>query len=87
MSCWRGTTGRYLYGNGNLLNYAETPYLDGRGDLRQGLNTSTGHYTGQFDFSAFEEAVGGFGSPKGFYDWGRQIAVLLDSTKCMKYTL
>jgi len=53
------TTSRYLLGTNRLAKHGEALQLDGLGSMRQGVDMSSGTYTGQTDYSAFGEVIGG----------------------------
>ncbi len=57
-----------------LIKNGEAPQLDGLGSMRQGLSTSSGQFTGQADYSAFGESIGGNnpGAFQSVYQWGAQ---------------
>ncbi len=68
------TTAQYLLGTNLLMKYGEAPQLDGLGSMRQGVSTSSGQFTGQADYSAFGESIGGNnpGAFQSVYQWGAQ---------------
>ncbi len=76
------TTSRYLLGTNRLAKYGEAPQLDGLGSMRQGLNMSSGTYTGLADYSAFGEVIGGnnTGASQSVYQWGAQSGYRMDGS-------
>ena len=68
------TTSRYLLGTNRLAKYGEAPQLDGLGSMRQGVNMNNGVFTGQADYSAFGEYIGGnnIGAFLSVYQWQMQ---------------
>ena len=73
-------TSRYLLGTNRLLKYGEAPQLDGLGSMRQGVDTSSGVFTGQTDYSAFGEVIGGnnTGAFQSVYQWQAQSGYRMD---------
>ena len=67
-------------GTNRLLKYGEAPQLDGLGSMRQGVNTSSGVFTGQTDYSAFGEVIGGnnTGASQSVYQWQAQSGYRMD---------
>ncbi len=74
------TSSRYLLGTHRLAKYGEAPQLDGLGSMRQGIDMNNGVFTGQTDYSAFGEVIGGnnTGAFQSVYQWGAQSGYRMD---------
>jgi len=81
------TSNRYLVGTNRLAKHGEALQLDGLGSMRQGLNMSNGTYTGQTDYSAFGEVIGGSntGASQSVYQWQAQSGYRMDGASGRDY--